>query len=127
RIVCDLDPGTRHGTAARCIDVVAHDPPAGGDEVAREGAAHDPEADDTDFAFRHCQPPLPIDRAADATRRRLPRSSSMWPSGAAPGLRLSRARIIPYRRRPLLQRRGTATGTAHPMQTGIAGTGKMAA
>ncbi len=57
RIVCDLDPGSRHGTAARCIDVVTHDAPAGGEEVARERAAHDAEADDTDFALRHCQPP----------------------------------------------------------------------
>src|SRR5215469_11454169 len=94
--------------AASGIDVVAHHPPAGGEEVARERAAHDAEADNTDFAFRHCQPPLPIDAAADATRRLPPRSSSMWPSGAARGLCLSRARVIPYGRRPLPQRCGGA-------------------
>src|SRR5262245_34546153 len=133
RIGCDLDAGSRHGAAARCIDVVAHHPPAGGKEVTRERAAHDPEADDTDFAFRHCQPPLPIDRAADATRRALPRSSSIWPRGAAPGLCLSRARIIPYGRRPLPERCGgvgespQGEGEHIPMQIGIAGIGKMGA
>src|SRR5260370_42530071 len=47
--------------------------------------------------------------------------------GAARGLCLSRARIIPYRCRPLLQRRGRATGRAHPMQIGIAGIGNTGA
>src|SRR5260370_10806990 len=47
--------------------------------------------------------------------------------GAARGLCLSRARIIPYRCRPLLQRRGKVTGRAHPMQIGIAAIPKMGA
>src|SRR5262249_59327486 len=58
-----------------------------------------------------------------------PRPSSMWPSGAARGLCLSRARVIPYGRRPLPlgRRRGKSAGRVHPMQIGIAGIGKMGA
>ena len=57
RVGRDLHPGARHGAAARGIDVVAHHPPAVGDEVLRERAAHDAKSDDTDFALRHSQPP----------------------------------------------------------------------
>ncbi len=49
----DLHAGARQGAAASRVDVVAHDVPAGLDEVLRERAAHDAETDDTDFPLGH--------------------------------------------------------------------------
>ena len=51
----DLDAGPRHGAAAGRVDIVAHHPPAAGNEVFGERAAHDAEADDADgpLASRH--------------------------------------------------------------------------
>ena len=115
RIRRDLDPGARHGAAAGGIDVVAHHPPAGGDEVLRERAAHDAEADDADVALRHSHPPSPDHAAADATQPRSRRSSSMCRSVHVHS-RLSRGRIIPYRRRSTAgptRQSGESQGKAH--------------
>src|SRR5438445_787022 len=60
--------------AARCIAVLTRAPPARSEEVARERTAHDAEADDTDFALRHCQPPnalCPLIPAHSASKTRV--------------------------------------------------------
>ncbi len=58
----DLDPGFRHGAAARRVDVVPDHAPAVGHEVLGESAAHDAETDDADgpLALRHSQTSVPM-------------------------------------------------------------------
>jgi hypothetical protein len=58
----DLDPGFRHGAAARRVDVVPDHAPAVGHKVLGESAAHDAEADDADgpLALRHSQTSVPM-------------------------------------------------------------------
>ena len=69
--VGNRDAGFRHLLAPRRIGIDACDDPAVGDQVAREGATHDAQADNADHAFRSCRhlkPPLL--RAFLATRVR---------------------------------------------------------
>ena len=49
-------PAALRFAVARRVDVVADHLPAGGDEVARERAAHDAEADDADVPFMGLPP-----------------------------------------------------------------------
>ena len=90
------------------IDVVADHPPAGGDQVLRERAAHDAEPDDTDFALRHSQ--LSVTRPCGGGRYTAAVAAFKFNVriGRCVHSRLSRRRIIPYRRRSTPERHGRA-------------------
>ena len=91
----DLDPGARQRAAARRIDVVADDTPAGIDQVARERSAHDAEADHADRLRLLLAIPCSLRPSVERTLYGGSASRSSRMSAPSP-CRLSPARAIPY-------------------------------